>query len=221
MTDAVDDGVEADLRREFEAASDVALSAPEGREIDGGDDGLEAGGGGPADHLLDETPVLPHVDLEPVAALVDRRDLFDRAGAEGRQGVGEAGPTSGAGHREFAFGVGDAGEPGGDQHERKRERATEQGGRRVDHADVAQDPGHELKIGERRHAAGEGPLVFGRAVDVVEHPAGQPPFRHRPQVGDVRGAIDPSVGAAELEASEADRRAERVEDHDADRQRRR
>ena len=105
----------------------------------------------------------------------------------------------------------DAGEAGGGGDERERHRLTKQRGGRVDLGDVAQHPGHELDIGERCHRTSEAALVFGGAVDVVEHTARQAALRDRPQVHDVRRSIELSSCATEPEAAEPNRGAQGLE----------
>ena len=96
---AVDDRAGPDRRRQREAAAHVALAPAEHGGVDGEHERLVARGGGAVDHLLDEPAVAPGVDLEPQAAVADRPDLFDRAGAERRQRVREPGARRRRGRR--------------------------------------------------------------------------------------------------------------------------
>ena len=115
---------------------------------------------------------------------------------------GQAGAVRGAGDRELAVGIGDAGEAGGREHQRDRERRP----RRV--VDGSGSPTPRRTRGwkpMRRNAArvlGHGALVFGAAVDVVEHAAGQPAAGHDAQVVHVRGPGEAARDGIELEAAE-------------------
>ena len=93
-----------------------------------------------------------------------------------------------------------------------RERPAEQRRRGVDRADVAQDPGDEGPRRERVDVGGEGALVLGAAVDVVEHAAGEAAAGDVAQVGDAGGPPQPALDRVELDRLEAEDRPERVED---------
>ena len=112
---------------------------------------------------------------------------------------------------EFTLAVSDTGEAGGGGDEWERHRFTKQRGGRVDLGDVAQHPGLELDVGERRHRTSEAALVLGAAVDVVEHPTRQAALRDRPQVHDVRRSIELSSRTTEPETAEPNRGAQGLE----------
>ena len=95
--------------------------------------------------------------------------------------------VGGPGDRELAVGVGDAGEAGGRQHQRERQRTPEEGRGRVGRAHAPQDARVEPDAAEGGRVLGHGVLVFGAAVDVVEHATRQPAPGHDPQIVHVGG----------------------------------
>ena len=64
---------------------------------------------------------------------------------------------------------------------------------------------------ERGLVRGVRAFVFGRAVDVVEDAARQPPLRDAAQIRDGRGAAQAPLHRVGLDALEPDDRSERVE----------
>ena len=75
--------------------------------------------------------------------------------------------------------------------------------------------GRNVDVGEGALVRGERALVFGAAVDVVEHAAGQTPLGDTPQVGDRRRPLEPPFHRVGLDAVEADDRPQRpVDAHD-------
>ena len=183
------------------------------------DQRLVAGAGGPPDHLLHEAPVAPDVHLEPLRSGAGLRHLLDRAGAERRQGVRQAGPRRRPRYGQLAVGIGDAGEARRRQDQRQRQAAPEQRRRRVDVADVPQHPGPEHHPGERRRVGRHRALVLGRTVDVVEHPPGQAPPGDGAQVGDRRRPRQPTDHRIELQATEPEHRPQRFDHRSSQRSR--
>ena len=91
MERAVEDRLESDLRRQREAAADVALASPEHGGVDREPQRLVPGRRRTLDQLTHETPVAPRVDLEPLGTVADGCDLLDRPCRNGRQRVRDAG----------------------------------------------------------------------------------------------------------------------------------
>jgi hypothetical protein len=207
---AVEDGAGTDRRRQGEAPTDVALAPAEDGRVDREDEGLVARRGRALDHLPHQAAVAPGVDLEPqTAGGRGGAHLLDRAGAERRERVGQAGPLGGAGHGQLALGVGDAGEPGRGQGERVGGRPAQDRCADVDVADGAQDAGPERGAGEGVLVGGEAALVLGPAVDVVEHAAGQAALGDPAQVGHRGGLGQPTLDRVGLGPLEADHRSQR------------
>ncbi len=212
MQDAVDDRVEPELRRQLEPAANVALAAPEVRRVDGDDQRLVAGGRRPFDHVAQQRPVFPDVDLEPAAAVsVGGGHLFDRTGRQRRQRVRQASPLCRPGDGQLALGIGDTCEPGRCQHEGEGDLLAQQRRGRVDGRDVAKHPRAKPVVGERVAVGTHRPLVLGTAVDVVEHPGRKATLGDPPQVVGVRCRGQPALVGVELEASESEDGAQRVE----------
>jgi hypothetical protein len=186
---AVDEGARADLRRQGEAASDVTLTPAEHRVVDGEHQCLVTGRVGAVDHLLHEAAIAPDVHLEPLRAIAHGCDLFDRAGAERRERVREPEARGGTGDGELALWIADPREARRREDQRERELLAQHRGGRVDGGHVTQDTGMERDRAEVAGVAGQAALVLGRAVDVVEHAAGQAPLR---DAAEVRHAGDPA-----------------------------
>ena len=124
---------------------------------------------------------------------------------------GQPGARRGARDRELALGVGDPGEPGRREHQGVGEWRAEQRRLEVDLLDAAQHARAEPGGGERRPVGGERALVLGAAVDVVEHPAGEPPLGDAPEVVDRRRPGEAALDGIGLDAAEADDRPEGLE----------
>ena len=82
----------------------------------------------------------------------------------------------------------------------------------VDLLDPAQHAGPERGDGEGGLVGGEGALVLGGTVDVVEHATGQAALGDAAQVGDRRGVGEAAFDGVGLDPPEADDRAQRVEE---------
>ena len=213
MQGAVDQGAWSDRRRQREAAPHVALAPAEHRRVDREHQRLVTRRGGAVDHLLHHRPVAPCVHLEPEPPVADGAYLFDRAGAQRREGVGKAGACGGAGHGELTLRIGDPCETGGREHQWIGERRAEEARGNVDLRDAAQHARSERGGREGALVRGEGALVLGRAVDVVEYAARKPALGDATQVGHRRRAAEPALDRVGLEPLEADDRPERLEHH--------
>ena len=77
MANAIKDGVQPKFGRQREPPANVAFAATKGGKVDGDHDGFVTSSVGPVDHFFDESPIFPHVHLEPFGPVGDRRDLFD------------------------------------------------------------------------------------------------------------------------------------------------
>ena len=147
---AVEQRAQTELRGHLEAPPHVALAPTEHGGVDREHERLVPGLGATIDHLLDQAPIAPRVDLEPQPTVADGGDLLDRPGGQRRQRVRQLGPCGGPGRGQLALRVGDPREPGRRQHQRERQRPAEQGRRRVDVADRSQHPRAGTRGGRRR-----------------------------------------------------------------------
>ena len=211
LPDTVHHRVEAELRGEGEPEPDVALAPPQHRHVDREQERLVAGLRSPPDEFLDEAAVLPHVHLEPLGTRTDVRHFLDRARAEGGQAVGDPRALGRPGHGQLALGIRDAAEAGGGEDERDRLAPAEDRDARVHVRHVPQHPGPELEPVEGLAVAGLCALVLGRPVDVAEHAARHAAARECAQVVDARAAAEPPCDGVELEFSEANDRAQRLQ----------
>ena len=184
-------------------APHVSFPPSENGGVDGQAQRLVAGGRRPLDEIGDEAPIPPHVDLEPQPGGTDRGHFFDRPGPECRQRIRQSGPRRRSGHRQFAGGIGDAGEPGRGQDERQRQRLSEQARGDVDLADIAQHPRPEGHAAVGLAIGGQGQFVFGASVDVVEDSAGEPALGDRAKVGHRHRSTEPALSGAQLGPAEA------------------
>ena len=95
---ALSDRARRQGRRDRHAVALVAQPRARDRDVDGDQQRVEAGLGRPVDQRHRPVAVLPHVELEPVAAVrVRRRDVLDRGGAHRRQRERDAGAAAAAG----------------------------------------------------------------------------------------------------------------------------
>ena len=205
MAEAVEDRVEPELGRKREPAANVAFATTERREVDGDDDRLVAGRGRPVDHLLDQPSILPDVHLEPLGAVGNRCDLLDRAGTHRRKAVRQIAGRGDPGDRQFTTRIGDAGEAGGRQRERKGYGPTQQRRRRVDLGHVPEHARTEEHIVERADAAGQRDLVLGGTIDVVEDAPGKVALRQPTQIVDVGGPLEAALDRVECRRPEPHR----------------
>jgi hypothetical protein len=107
--------------------------------------------------------------------------------------------------------VGDAGEADGGQGERCRYGPAQQRGGEVDLGHVPQHPRGELHAAPGGGVGRHRDLVLGGAVDVVEHPAGEPLAGDCPEVVDVRAAGEPALHPAAPHRPEPQHGAQGVE----------
>ena len=130
MAHAVEKRARSDLGREGEAPTDVTFSAAQHGGVHGQADGFEPRNGSPLKKTPDEAPIPPRVDLEPQPSSRpgNRRTLVNGPSPHGREGERDTCPPSGPYHGQFTGRIGDSGEAGGRQHQRKGQRLPEQRG---------------------------------------------------------------------------------------------
>ena len=186
-------GAGGELGRDGEAVPLVAQPRSGDGDVDGDEQGIVSGLGGPVDQRHGAVPVVPHVQLEPVAA-VGRRggDVLDGGGSHG--GQGERNPGRGCGGRAgaLAFGMHHAGEARGGDAEGQLDPFAEHLPAGVHGRDVAQDGRVELQPGKRASRAGQGNLGFGGAVGVVERGPGRASLGDAAQVVDGQCGVQPA-----------------------------
>jgi hypothetical protein len=156
----------------------------------------------PSDELLHQTAIAPRVNLEPLVAVADGGHLLDRAGAHRGQRIRDAGTLGGTSHGQLALRIGDAAIAGGGKDQRHCEVTAEQQRGRIETAHVAQHPRLELEPGEGRRVAGNRSLIFGGAIDVVEHPVGQATLGDSPTVVDRHHLAKSSLDGVQRESLE-------------------
>lgn len=140
MPGAVEEGAQAQSRRDRHAVVHVAQSLAGDRHIHGHDQRVVAGRRGPVQQIPGLAPVTPQVELKPLARI--RRgpgDVLDTDGAHGRQRVGNTGLLGRWDHSELAFGVHDPREAGGRQHEGLRGRLAQDHGLGANRGYVVED----------------------------------------------------------------------------------
>ncbi len=189
----VDDGGGGELGRDGEAVPLVSQPCPGDGDVDGDEQGVVSGLGGPVDQGHGAVLVFPHVQLEPVAAAGCRGgDVLDGGGSHGGQGEGDPGGGCGGRSGALAFGLHHAGEAGGGDAEGQLGPLAENFPAGVHGRDVAQDGRVELQVGEGASGAGQGDLGFGGAVGVVECGFRRASLGDAAQVADGQGGIQPA-----------------------------
>ena len=186
-------GADGELGRDGEAVPLVAQPRSGDGDVDGDEQGIVSGLGGPVDQRHGAVPVLPHVQLEPVAAVGCRGgDVLDGGGSHGGQGEGDPGRGGGARPGALAFGLHHAGEARGGNAEGQLDPFAENLPAGIDGRDIAQDGRVELQSGERASRAGQGDLGFCGAVGVVERGFGCASLGDAAQVADGQGRVQPA-----------------------------
>ena len=149
------------------------------------------------------------VELEPVpSARVGGLDVLDGGGPESGEGEGDARGARGAGARDLALGLHEAGETGGGDAEGHGGGAAEDLARGVDGGCRPQDVGVELDVAEGLTGPTQGDLALGGAVGVVEGGRGRASPGDRAQVPDGLSRLESPVSGVQIEFLEV----EQVED---------
>ena len=196
MRQRVEHRAQRQRRRNRHAVAGVAQPRPGHRDVDRDQQCVEAGRGGASHQRHRAVPILPHVELKPVAALrVRGRDVLDRGGAQRRQRERDAGPCRRVRAGDLALGVHQPGEPGRRDAERQRDRLAEHMPAGVDLRDVAQDRRVKLDVAERLAGPRQRQFVLGRAVGVVERRFRGPALGDPAQVLDRQRVVESALGA--------------------------
>src|SRR5699024_229549 len=162
-------GLRGEAGRDGHAVAGITQAGATHRYVHGDQERVEARLGGAVHQRHGPVAVLPHVQLEPVAAGgVGLGDILDRAGAHGGQGIGDTDRRGGGGAGDLSFGLRHAGGARGCNAGGKGGRPTENGGGGVHVGDVAQDSGVELDVLEGLPRPVQGEFALGGAVGVVE-----------------------------------------------------
>mmetsp|Transcript_14838 Transcript_14838/g.30293 ORF Transcript_14838/g.30293 Transcript_14838/m.30293 type:complete len:457 (+) Transcript_14838:104-1474(+) len=198
-----------------EAVADVALPVSVPREVDGERHSVETPFLSLLEDVLYELPVLPHIQLEDLGALVDLADLRDARGREGGEAVegsvvfGGLGGGGLAPGMEHAVACGRASEEGELHVLPKHLRAQVQ--RRLQ---AREDVVVHLELGVGVLASAQGDLVVGAGVEVVEDHTVGAELCDLAEVGDVHGLPEhPLVRRVQDAPNEGDLSKDLVHSH--------
>ena len=137
------------------------------------------------DKLTVQAAILEYVDLKELRPVCSSSRVFDTRSSNRRQTVQRARARSGASDRNLPVVMKQA------RHGRRRaevrhvDALPKDRRREIDFADVDENPRHEFILVERLGILPHGPLVSGRAIDVMKHGSRHALFGTLAQTGDV------------------------------------
>ena len=174
-----------EMERRREAIAPVVFADGRHGGVDGEHQCLEAGILCPPDERMGQLALAPHIELEPVATVLHRRDLFDGGQRRGGEGEGHAETGRRARQFEFAFIPGEAGRACRGDRKRPGHGATEQFHACLARRHVDQHLVAHLDPLESDPVFGQADFVFRTPVEEFEHAFRQPPAGRLAQVRDV------------------------------------